>query len=109
MKRELTERCRRVRELSENAMCRRYEACLAKNNPRASAADIAEAEAAERLAGGVCDREIQELVKCVEECMREDGIVTSDSYAPHRLAIFLAFAGIECCGDCGAAGSGAHN
>lgn len=109
MKHELTERCRRVKESYESAVCRRYEAYLARNNPFASAGDIAEAEAAERLAASVCDRELQELVKCVDESMREDGIVTSDSYAPHRLAIFLAFAGTECCGDCGAAYGGAHN
>ena len=109
MKRELTERCRRVKESYESAVCRRYEAYLARNNPLASAGDIAEAEATERLAAGVCDKELQELVRDIEEGMRWDGIAPDDSYASHRLAVSLAFAGTECCGDCGAACGGAHN
>lgn len=109
MKRELTGRCQRVKELHENAVCRRYEVHLAKNNPRASAGDIAEAEAAERLAAGVCDMEIQELIRDIEEGMRGDGIAPGNSYTSHRLAVSLAFAGTDCCANCGAADGGAHN
>ena len=108
MKYKLAERCWRVRELYRIAMWWRHIAILARNNPLASAGDIAEAEAAARLAAGVCDRELQEMVEYVGECMREGGIVPSDSYAPHRLAVSLAFAGTYC-GNCGAVDGGAHN
>ena len=109
MKYKLTERCWRVRELYRIAMWWRHIAILARNNPLASAGDMAEAEVAARLAAGVCDRELQELVRDIDEGMRGDGIAPGDSYAFHRLAVSLAFAGTECCGNCDSAYGRAHN
>lgn len=109
MKRVLVDRCQRVKELHRITVCRRYEACLARNNPRASASDIAEAEAAERLAASFCDKELQELIKDIDESMREDGIAPNDIYTSHRLAVSLAFVDTYCRGNRPATDSGAHN
>ena len=92
MKYELAERCQRVKELYESALCKRYKVYLIKNNPHATADDVAGAEAAERCACSACDNELQKLTKDIDKGIREAGVTSSNSCMSHILAVFISFA-----------------